>query len=218
MTGEQNRHNKIKDILPILWSSYEHIYDVRETSTTNGINYLMIVATFLSVFCLTLFMAFTNHLFLFPIFFQIVALLILLKRFFIKGQIPWLELKPTLSQLDDNAFESYLIATLKAAEADTWRRLGALNTIIKSALFLLIFSILLTSIASVFMLTNGFNILSIVLTILLVVVFSFFYFFFYKKTPESKLNDQETIYINEINNWLHEYERENNLGPDSATN
>ena len=96
----------------------------------------MIVATFLSVFCLTLYMAFKSHLFLFPIFFQIVALLILLKRFFIKGQIPWLELKPTLSKLDDNAFESYLIATLKAAEADTWRRLGALNTIIKSALFL----------------------------------------------------------------------------------
>jgi len=215
MTGEQDRHNKIKDILPILWSSYEHMYDVRETSTTNGINYLMIVATFLSVFCLTLYMAFKSHLFLFPIFFQIVALLILLKRFFIKGQIPWLELKPTLSKLDDNAFESYLIATLKAAEADTWRRLGALNTIIKSALFLLVFSIFLTGIASVFMLTNGCNILSIVLTILLVVVFSFLYFF-YKKTPESKFNDQETIFMNEIKNWLHEYKRENDLGLDSA--
>lgn len=51
---ENNSAAKIKDIIPILWSSYEHIYEARETGTTNGINFLMIVATFLPIFCLTL--------------------------------------------------------------------------------------------------------------------------------------------------------------------
>lgn len=44
MTEERDRNTKIKDILPILWSSYEHIYEARETGTTSGINYLMIIA------------------------------------------------------------------------------------------------------------------------------------------------------------------------------
>ncbi|MFZ5770864.1 MAG: hypothetical protein ACOY4W_05495 [Thermodesulfobacteriota bacterium] len=91
MTEEQEQKNdsgtqKIKDILPILWSSYEHMYQARETGTTSSINFMMIVATFLPIFCLTLYNAFKSTLFLFPILFQVAALLILLKRFFIKGQ------------------------------------------------------------------------------------------------------------------------------------
>jgi len=194
----------------MLWSSYEHMYNVRETGTTNGINYLMIVATFLPIFCLTLYMEFKSQFFLIPIFFQIAALLILLKRFFIKGQIPWLELKTTLSQLDESAFESYLFATLKAAEADTWRRLGALNSIIKIALFLLVISIFLTALGSVFKFTNGFSIQFYIVTGLLVVVFLFLYLF-YKKVPESKLNEEEKIDMKEINKWLHKCEGEDDL-------
>ena len=188
--------------------------DVRETGTTNGIHYLMIVATFLPIFCLTLYMAFKNPLFLVPILFQIAALLILLKKFFIKGQVPWLELKYTLSQLDDNAFEASLFATLKAIEDDTWKRLGAFSTIIKRALFLLVFSIFLTALASVFMFMNG-NILLYVVTVLLVVVFSFLYFF-YKEVPESKFNDDEKRYMNEIKKWLHKREGESDPGPGST--
>ena len=187
---------------------------MRETGTTNGIHYLMIVATFLPIFCLTLYMAFKNPLFLVPILFQIAALLILLKKFFIKGQVPWLELKYTLSQLDDNAFEASLFATLKAIEDDTWKRLGAFSTIIKRALFLLVFSIFLTALASVFMFMNG-NILLYVVTVLLVVVFSFLYFF-YKEVPESKFNDDEKRYMNEIKKWLHKREGESDPGPGST--
>jgi hypothetical protein len=214
MTEERDRHTKIKDILPILWSSYEHMFEVRETGTTNGIHYLMIVATFLPVFCLALYTAFTGPLFLVPILFQIAALLILLKRFFIKGQIPWLEMEKTLSQLNDNDFEAALFATLKATEVDTWIRMRAFQTIINRALFLLVFSIFLTALASVFMFING-SIQLYVVTALLVVVFSFF-FFFYKEVPESKVNDDEKRYTDEIKKWLHKREEEIDNGPDLA--
>ena len=148
---EQNSVVKIKEILPLLWSSYEHIYEARETNTNNSINFLMIVATFLPIFCLTLYITFNCPLFLFPILFQIAALLILLKRFFIKGQIPWLDYKNTLEKLDDNSFADWLFTTLKAAENGTYLRLKALRILIKISLLLLVISIFLTMLFSLFL-------------------------------------------------------------------
>jgi hypothetical protein len=194
---------EIKDILPILWSSYEHMYEVRETGTTTGINFLMIIATFLPIFCLTLYLAFTSPLFLFPILFQVAALLILLKRYFIQGQIPWLELKETLSQLDDNSFAVELLATLKAAETDTYMRLGALTTVIKRALVLLVFSIFLTALASLFMLLKG-SVLLYVTTALLAIVFLLLCVF-YKQVPRFDFANEQKNVKNDIEKWLKEH-------------
>ncbi|MFH1235604.1 MAG: hypothetical protein V1685_01550 [Parcubacteria group bacterium] len=219
MTEERERVGigKIKDILPILWSSYEHIYEVRETGTTSGINFLMIIATFLPIFCLTSYSAFKSPLFLFPILFQVAALLILLKRYFIKGQIPWLKLKETLLQLDDNSFAVELFAALKACENGTYMRLRALNTVIKMALALLVFSIFLTALASLFMLLKG-SVLLYVATALLVIVFLLLCFF-YKQVPRFDFANEEKNVKNDIEKWLKEHgtEKGDGSGPDSQS-
>lgn len=201
MIEERGRDDKVRDILPILWNSYQHMYEVREAGTANGINYLMIVATFLPVFCLTLYTAFEKSpLFLVPILFQVAALLILLKRYFVQGQIPWLELEKTLSQLEDNSFNAVLFAQLKAAENGTARRLGALRTIIRRALFLLVLSLFLIALAFLFLLLKG-SILLFIVTALLVVLFSLLWFF-YNELPKSQANEEEQKYQREIEKWL----------------
>lgn len=207
---EQNSIAKIKDILPILWSSYEHMYEARETGTTNGINFLMIVATFLPIFCLTLYTAFRSPLFLFPILFQVAALLILLKRFFIKGKIPWLKFKDTLEKLDDNSFAVGLFATLKAAENGTFVRLKALESIIKKSLFLLVFSVFLTALASLFMLLEG-PFFLFVATALLVFLFLLLCLF-YKQVPVFEFDSEEKMAENDIAKLIKEQGRDKSTG------
>jgi len=57
---EEREHNskvtKIKEIFPILWSSYEHMFEARETGIKSSINFLMIIVTFLPILCLTLYL------------------------------------------------------------------------------------------------------------------------------------------------------------------
>lgn len=212
---EEREHNskitKIKEILPILWSSYEHMFEARETGIKNGINFLLIIVTFLPILCITLYIHFTSPLFLAPILFQVAALLILLKSFFIKGQIPWLEFKETLSRLDDGSFEVKLFAALKAAENGTYNRLRALNTIIKRALFLLIFSIFLIALACLFMLLKG-SVLLYVVTGLLLIVFLLLYFF-YKDVPNFDFNNEYKQFKSNIEKWLKDEKKgEKNTG------
>lgn len=214
---EQNSVAKIKDILSILWSSYEHMFEARETASTTSINFLMIVATFLPIFCLTLYIAFESLLFLFPILFQVAALLILLKRFFIQGLVPDLRYKDTLEKLDDNSFAVGLFATLKAVENDTFRRMKAFSKLIKMSLFLLVFSIFLTALASLFIILKG-SFFLYVATGLLVLLFLLLYLF-YKKVPESQFDSEEQKIKNDIYKLLKEQRRNKNtgLGPDSKS-
>lgn len=200
MTDDRGRNNKIKEILPILWSSYEHMLEARETGVKNIINFLLVVVSFLPVICLALYDLFKSPLFLVPTLFQVASLLILLKSIFIKGQIPWLEFKETLSQLDDDTFESKLFATLKAAETGTYIRMQALSTVIKRALFLLVFSIFLILLTGLFMFLKVSIILYIV-TILLVFVFSLLYFF-YKDVPPFEFSSEYEKFQRDIEKWL----------------
>jgi len=133
-----------------------------------------------------------------------------LKSFFIKGQIPWLKFKETLSQLDDNSFEVELFATLKAAENGTYNRSLALNTVIKRALFLLIFSIFLIALASLFMLLKG-SVLLYVVTVLLLIVFLLLYFF-YKEVPNFDFNNEYKDFKSNIEKWLKDERKEKNTG------
>jgi hypothetical protein len=189
MTKKQkNKIIKIKKILPLLWSSYEHMFEARETSSRNSINFLLIIISFLPITCLTLYTIKKSLLFLFPILFQVAALIILLKSFFIKGQIPWIELEPTLLHLDNDSFEVDFFATLKTAEKGTYIRLQALSVIIKRALFLLIFSIFLISLSCLFIFFQG-CVLLYVVTVLLITIFLLLYLF-YKDVPGFAFNDE----------------------------
>jgi len=197
---EQYRINKIKDILPILWNSYEHMYEARENNAISSINFLMIVATFLPIFCLMLYTTFKSPFFLIPILFQIAALLILLKRFFIKVQIPWLKLNETLERLNHNSFEVDLLSTLKAAESSTYKRLRALRKLINSSLLLLVFSILLTALASLFLIFEGSFSLYIA-TGVLVLIFLFLSLF-YLRVPKFQFESEESSNKSAIDEWI----------------
>lgn len=203
MTKERENNSKIvkiKEILPILWSSYEHMFVARETGIKNSINFLLIIVSFLPVICLALYNLFKSPLFLVPTLFQVAALLILLKSFFIKGQIPWIELKKTLSQFDDDTFEVKLFATLKAAENGTYIRMQALSIVIKRALFLLVFSIFLILLACLFMFLKG-SFLLYVVTVLLAFVFSLLYYF-YKEVPNFDFDNVYEDFKTNIEKWL----------------
>lgn len=203
MIEDQDRNikiTKIKEILPILWSSYEHMFEAREIGIKNNINFLLIIDSFLPVICLTLYNIFKSPLFLVPTFFQAVALLILLKSFFIKGQIPWIESEKTLLQFDDDTFDVKLFATLKAAENGTYIRMQALSVIIKRALFLLIFSIFLIFFSCLFIFLKGSYLLYIG-TALLVFAFSLLYFF-YKETPNFDFDTVYKDFETNIEKWL----------------
>ncbi len=193
--------SKIKEILPLLWSSYEHMFEARESGIRNSINFLLLVVTFLPIVCLTLFFQFKNQLLLFPILFQVMALFILLKSFFIKGQLPWLELESTLSQFDNDSFEIDFFATLKAAENGTYKRWKALSTIVKRALFLLFFSIFLIILSCLFMYFEGSGLLYIV-TVLLIIIFLLLYLF-YKDIPSYEFSDEYKGIKIKIETWLN---------------
>lgn len=186
MTDKQEQNissAKIKEFLPIIWSSYEHMYEARETNTRNSINFLLVVVTFLPILCLSLYNRFPSTLFLIPALFQGAALLILLKSFFVKAQIPWLECEKTLRQLDDGSFADELFFTLKAVEGDTYDRLQALREVIRRALFLMIFSIFLIALAGLFIFLKG-SFELYVATALLSLAFLLLHFF-YKEVPKS---------------------------------
>ncbi|KKK89002.1 hypothetical protein LCGC14_2737510 [marine sediment metagenome] len=78
------KKEKLKEILPLAWNSYQHMYDTRVNSTQTQINFLLIVISFLSIFSFMLFDYSKYMAFLFPIMLQFVAFVILLKSFFIK--------------------------------------------------------------------------------------------------------------------------------------
>lgn len=214
--GNRNsRIEKIKMILPILWSSYQHIYEARETATQNKINFLLIVVSFLPVICIALCSTFENDLFLIPTMFQFLALLVLLKSFFVVGRkaqrIPWLNVslppKPlgddTLRELEDNAFEIRLFAGLKAAEEDTGIYMKEKNRVIKLALYLIMVSIFLMSLAYLFvlmkryqMLTPWFPYAGEGLSILFLFLLPF-----YEKIPRSEFNKKHEAFEQRIEEW-----------------
>lgn len=214
----ENRNSKIEKIrmiLPILWSSYEHMYEARETATQNKINFLLIVVSFLPVICITLYATVKNELFLIPTLFQFLAVLVLLKSFFIVGRkasrIPWLDVslppKPlgddTLRELEDDTFEVKLFAALKAAEEDTAFYLKEKNRIIKPALYLVILSIFLMALAYLFVLLERYEMLTPWFPYAgegLLILFLFL-LPFYEKIPLSKFNKKHEVFEQRIEDW-----------------
>jgi hypothetical protein len=208
-----NKITKIKEVLPILWSSYEHMYQARETHVRNNMNFLLIVVSFLPVICLALCSIFKNRIFLIPTLFQVASLLILLKSFFVKGVVPWLEFELVQSHIDDDTFEIDLFAALKAFENITNKRMQTFHAITKRALILLIFSIFLVLLMCLFMFLRGGILLYVFTTALLGFIFLAF---FYKKDPSFKFKKEwEKEYEdfkNHIEKWLKGEKKEKNTG------
>jgi hypothetical protein len=83
--NSEAKEKELERILPLAWNSYQHMYDVRKTNMQNSANSLMAIISFLSVVSITLFTYFRNEIFLISTGFQLVAFVVLLKSFFLKG-------------------------------------------------------------------------------------------------------------------------------------
>ena len=217
--NRKSKVEKIRMILPILWSSYEHMSESRRTETQNKINFLLIVVSFLPVLCVTLYIALNSRLFLIPTLFQLLALLNLLKSFFIVDRklpmIPWLNVSlpskasedDTLKELEEDIFETRLFAALKAAEEDSGIYLKELKKIIKISLHLLIISIFLIGLVYIFVFLKGDDRLSPDLIVCclyagegLLVLFLCLYSF-YKNVPASQFKTKLDAFKNRIEEW-----------------
>lgn len=199
----EEKKQKIKEILPLLWNSYEHMYEARESNIKNSINFLLVVVSFLPATCLTLYELFSSSLFLIPIIFQLMAFFVLLKSFFVKTEIPWLETKETLSHLKNGTFEIDLFATLKAAESGTYAYLQKMRDLIKRAIFLLTFSIFLILLACLFISFNG-NTLLYVMTLSALILFLLLYLFFYKEAQVSNFKSEYKNILENVTNWIED--------------
>jgi len=217
--SRNSRLEKIRTILPLLWSSYQHLYEARETATQNRINFLLVVVSFLPVICLMLCSHFENDIFLIPALFQFLALLVLLKSFFIVGRksnkVPWLNVNisskmlgdDTLVELENDTFDVKVFAALKASEEDTGAYLKERNKIIRLTLYLIISSILLIPLAYCFVVMKKHNMLTsfswyacaYACEGLLILILCLYHF--YKKIPQSKFDKNHKAFEMRIGEW-----------------
>ena len=210
MTKSQKR-KKLIEILPLVWNSYQHMYDVRERNIQSNINFLLIITTFLPILCVTLYTTkeFSHMIILTPIFFQFLALLILLKSFFLKGStIHWFELKKEelLKDIERDEFDIRLISELKSLENSTYVSMKAKGKLIKNSVYLIIFSLLSMLLSITFIILNG-SYLLYVLSIIIFFVFAFLLFIYYPRQPIYNYDRDLERYFKLLKGWL---ENENN--------
>lgn len=194
--------DQLKKISPLVWNSYQHMYDVRKVSIDGRLNFLLLLVSFLPVISIALYTELKNPILLVPTIFQLIALFILLKIFFTDHpQVHWFELKQKLEDLDKNNFYVSLIATLKAIEYDTESYQIYMRKISKSSIFLIIFSIynLILGVFFVYLESEKLIYVSILLTSL--VILSIVYYYIYDQ-PKYNLEENKNKFEKEIEEWL----------------
>ncbi len=172
------RRERIRQILQPLWDTYQHMYNSRRNNVSNRINFLLVVVSFLPVISITFFNHYKNESFLVPATLQILALLILMKSFFVKSErIPWIDPDKILVTLDRNKFEEDFFAQLKAAEGYTHTYMSTMEKIMKYPRYLLIFSIYATFVIFPFIYLNDYNLIYIavlLITIIFLILFNYY--------------------------------------------
>ena len=193
---------KLKEILPLAWNSYQHMYDTRRTSTKNSASFLLVAISFLSIISLSFFDYFKNEIFLFSLFIQVIAFSILLKMFFIEKPlwVHWFKIDSTLKNLEKSKFEEDLFASLKSIEGWTWVYINEMNKIITFSIYATILS-LYTSLLGLIFIYFGYlveYILTLILTILIITLLAY-----YKKNTNYNLNLKFKNYSKIIEEWLN---------------
>ncbi len=199
--SKEKRINKIEGILQLLWNSYQHIYLVRETKTQNFINFLIVVATFLPIFSVSL-LGDKYPYYLFPVILQLMALLILLKPLIIKGMVPWFEYKEILSHLDKGTFAIDVFSELKHMEYVSEKRLKHSRKLIKTSLTLLVTSIYLIALSYIWIYFMG-TIQHYVSIVLLTLLFFGVICFYNMKPTETKKDYTKQEIREEIERWVN---------------
>lgn len=206
-----NKHERIKrlrDILPLFWNSYQHMYDARERKAKGMIDFLLIISTFLPILSVTLYTTdlFDNVLILLPIIPQIVSIVILLKYFVVNTPaVHWFKLdKNLLDGLDNGNFEIITISALKKLEGFTWVSMNEESKLITRSRNLILSSLFILSLSVLFILFNAS--LYFYLSFLGLIVVSYYVFFvYYKKTPDfSKEEKNFQEFSKLLNEWVNE--------------
>ncbi len=201
MKDKEFKKSELKRIIPIAWNSYQHMYDVRVNNTQNMTNFLLIVISFLPIISLMLLTYFKNIIFLFPIFFQLLSFLILIKVFFIpKPPVNWIEVNLALENIAKEKFDENLFASLKALENETWIYLRESMKIIKCTLYLILFSLYCIILALIFLYFFG-HILYF-LTISLTVIFLIIVLIYHKSQLNYKYNSNYKKFKEQVEEWL----------------
>ena len=170
---ENFKQKEIKRILPLVWSSYQHMFDVRNFNSANKINYLLVVLSFLSAISVGLFIYYKHFFFILSLVIQLIAFLHLSRVIFIKKpSIHWFELKETLSEINEGKFDENLLATLKALEPDTNIYQNKIEEITKEIWKLVIYSFLLTSFTLLYILLDNNLGLTLLLIFILAVIWT----------------------------------------------
>lgn len=197
------KHNQLKEILPLLWNSYEHMFTVRKTNTQNSINFLLVVVSFLSAISISLYTNFRSNIFLLPAILQIIALTILLKSFFIMSTIstvtPWFKSEDTLKKLDNKQFEVSTFAVLKAVENSTWVELVEMQKIISKSLALVLFSLYSTFLAGLLLF---FKKEMLYVSILILSLGFIWLYLYYRNLPKFDFTNEINRYTQQIEKWL----------------
>lgn len=198
----KEKREKLKEVAPLLWGSYQHMYDVRKTNVDNRTNVLLIIISFLAGVSIMLYTSFKDLLFLIPFLFQVVSFIVLLKVFFINyKQVHWFKSsdKKLLNDLDKEEFYQDLFADLKALEDDTHIYEIKANKIGEYSMYLLIISLYATILRLVFMYSNNIQLYLSVTTLTILLLFVCIY---YKKQIKFNYESNYKKFREQIDNWL----------------
>ncbi len=205
--NRKEKQKEISRVLPLLWNSYQHMYDVRVNRTKNFINFLLIVISVLSAISISLFFKENNSLFLLPLIFQLIALVLLFKTFFVESIVHWFKYDETLKDIENNEFGRNLFVTLKTLENWTHKYQKETGKIIEKSLTLLILSLYLTlfTFAIIYFNYPLSYLIIFVLTILTLILIVW-----YGKLPKYNFKKEDNQIKGEFDKWLSHSIKKNN--------
>ncbi len=201
---KEEKESELKRILPIIWNSYQHMYDVRSSNIQNRANFLLIIISFLPILSFIMFSYFKSEIFLLPILFQFLAFIVLIKSFFIRNWplVNWLELKETLKSIEKNEFDKNLFSSLKSLENTTWLYYNEMNKIVKISIYLLLLSFY-GMILALFSFYFNFNFYLYTLIFILGLLPVLIFFFYYAQPKLIKLyNARFKEFIEDVEKWF----------------
>ena len=199
--NSKTKTEQIKEISSLLWDSYEHMFTARKTNNQNSVNFLLVIVTFLSAISINLYTYFKSEIFLVPEALQIIALLILLKSFFIITSIwtPWFKMEETVKNLDNEKFWTSTFAVLKTMENSTMVELTEIQKVIRKSLFLIIFSLYSTILAWLLLI---FKTEILYISILILSAGFVWLYFYYRTLPTFNFDEDINRYTKQIDEWL----------------
>jgi len=196
---KKHKMNVIEKILPLVWNSYQHMYDVRKNNLNNIRNVLLLSISFLPIISLVFFDYFKDGIFLIPVSIMLLSLLILIKTFFIENpNIPWLEFKETLTSINSGSFYTELFLTLKALENDTYLEFIEAGKYIRTSIQLVILSLF------ILMLCITYKYFPNPISSVVILICTFVYLEFLHNKLIYKYQENKKRYSDELKKWLND--------------